>query len=321
MSMSIKERELALVEGRWGGAEPIRQAAREWFAGAGIGERAVLDAHVHPLAHFKAEARRIDPSTRSLQPEILASSAPAPRIADRTLGTSIADLKLAEIVETRISPDTIVQLDAAEVGVLQAAADILAAVIPQLSEDVLQYVQKFVVSTRKDMVGETWMEYPGLILFGRPAFKDPATLAESLLHESLHSKTVWLERGMADLGVALDETAADADDKPIPVPWRRNEDGSVVHWSTVRTFDAFYVYAHLTVLSGALWEARNGDADIEHFRRTCFRAAYLSNQIRNSPKCAGIGEGRHEVARWLDTIRVEPFDLTIAGAEQLAAVA
>lgn len=321
MSMTIKARELALVEGRWGGAEAIRQAACDFFAAAGIDESAVLDAHIHPLAHFEAEMRRLDPSAELPRPDVMQTSIPAQRVVDRTLGTSIADAELTEAIEQRIVPDTVVRLDSEEASVMQAAVDLLAEVVPDLSADVLQYLQKYVVSTRKEMVGETWMEYPGLILFGKPAFKEPKTLAESLLHEALHSKTVWMERGMTDLGTALDEKVADADDKPIPIPWRRNEDGSVVHWSSVRTFDAFYVYAHLTVLSGALWEAHNGEPEIEKFRRTCFRAAYLSNQLRHSPKCEAIGKERHEVAQWLDTIRIEPFDLTLAGAEQLAAVA
>lgn len=321
MSMTIKDREHALVEGRWGSGDAIRRAAGEWFAAAGIDQSAVLEAHIHPLAHCEAEIARLKPGAERMRHDIATASMPAPRVADRTLGTSIADVELTELVEQRIAPDAIAELDAGETSVMQAAVDLLTDVVPVLSADALQYLQKYVLSTRSNMVGETWMEYPGLILFGKPAFKEPKILAESLLHEALHSKTVWIERGMPDLGTTLDEKGDDADDKPIPVPWRRNEDGSVVHWSSVRAFDAYYVYAHLTVLAGALWEAHNGEPEIENFRRTCFRAAYLSNQVRNSPKCEAIGEGRHELARWLDTIRVEPFDLTIAGAEQLAAVA
>lgn len=92
---------------------------------------------------------------------------------------------------------------------------------------------------------------------------------------------------------------------------------SITHWSTVRTYDAFYVYVHLTVLASAVWEAEFLESDLDQLRRICFRAAYLSNQLRSNPKCAGIGTERHEVIAWLDDIRVQPFDLTAAGQQQL----
>lgn len=171
------------------------------------------------------------------------------------------------------------------------------------------------------MVGETWMEYPGLVLFGPAAFETPKVLAESLFHEALHSKTVWLERGMKTLLEEATSGEQDEDDKPIQVPWRREEDGSVSQWSTVRTFDAFYVYAHLTVSAAAVWEAERLDKDLDQWRRICFRAAYLSNQLRNNPKCADIGSERHQVVGWLDDIRAQPFDLSPAGQEQLTRAA
>ncbi len=326
MLETVRDRELALLTGRWGAPSAVRGAALPWFEAAAVSSDAVSAANIHPLLQHAAEAAHGQEHTDAIpqfDQDALANYLPPSAIADRRLyaagsNPAYGAAVMAEVINERIAPKQVLSLTDDQLHTLHQAIELLYRVIPDLAADALSYLQMFALTDRSDMIGETWMEYPGLVLFGPAAFETPKVLAESLFHESLHSKTVWLERGMNKL---KEEDSAgvqsDDDDKPIQIPWRRNEDKSVTHWSTVRTYDAFYVYVHLTVLASAVWESDSLESDLDQLRRICFRAAYLSNQLRNNPECADIGTERHEVIAWLDDIRVLPFDLTPAGQKQL----
>jgi hypothetical protein len=90
--------------------------------------------------------------------------------------------------------------------------------------------------------------------------------------------------------------------------------------STFRAFDAYYVYAHLTILwSARLLRARDGrtpglspgDA-ASRLQRVSFRAEFLSNQLRFSGY-AHLDHDRTAIARWLDSARVPAFNLSPSG--------
>ncbi|KKF03248.1 hypothetical protein PXJ67_00085 (plasmid) [Mycobacteroides chelonae] len=329
MLETTRDRELALITGRWGAPSDLRSAALTWFTEAGLSEDKVMDANIHPLLQHAAEVthgQEHADAVPDVDREQLDEYRPPTQIADRRLEGTDVELHdgasiMVRVINNRIDPKRVLTLNSEQRATLDRAIEILETTIPDLSRDALSYLQMFALTDRPNMVGETWMEYPGLVLFGPAAFETPKVLAESLFHEALHSKTVWLERGMKTLLEEATSGEQDEDDKPIQVPWRREEDGSVSQWSTVRTFDAFYVYAHLTVSAAAVWEAERLDKDLDQWRRICFRAAYLSNQLRNNPKCADIGSERHQVVGWLDDIRAQPFDLSPAGQEQLTRAA
>ncbi|MEH3138802.1 MAG: hypothetical protein PGN37_01220 [Mycobacterium kyogaense] len=323
MNTDIRAREGALLSGRWGEANEIRSAAMPWFTSANVPETNVRAADVHPLIHNAASMSDGDgnlQSPTSFEWDAALALRRTPHTAKRRPGPSEADRELCEVINGRLSPRTIIELDEAQEVVLDQALALLDETIPSLAADAFEYLHLFVLTDRTDMIGETWMEYPGLVLFGPAAFATPKVLAESIFHEALHSKTVWIERGMPNLKAGESEDDNE-DDKPIAIPWRHEKDGSVTHWSAVRTYDAFYVYSHLTVQSCAVWERDRLEGDLDQFRRICFRAAYLSNQLRNNPDCAGIGAERHQLVSWLDSIRIQPFDLTEAGQRQLSLVA
>jgi hypothetical protein len=97
----------------------------------------------------------------------------------------------------------------------------------------------------------------------------------------------------------------------VTIPWRPGENGST-RWTSSRTFDAFYVYAHLSVFAARLACADADPRRLEHCRRLCFRSEYLFRRVGDV--CAGeLDPQRSALAEWLGGLRVPAFDLSSRG--------
>lgn len=147
---------------------------------------------------------------------------------------------------------------------------------------------------------------------GATSFDDVAKGAESLLHEALHTKSERISRGLKRVYLKEDET-----ETMINIPWRR-QGNNVMTWTPSRTFDAFYVYSHLSVFRASLYEADNTDERRDAFRRVCFRADYLSLQLHRLTD-EHVDDERREIVSWLDEIRVPAFDPTPQGRDLVTA--
>ena len=309
MVMSLRERECALVSGRWGDSARVLEHAVEWYGHAGVDAARVRGQLLHPIAHYSALLHHENDVDTLLSDAAISADdtahGPQPDPRNWILGANPADKLLRDILTERLIDSAIVETTEAQQRQATAAVALLQQTVPQLSTDVLSHVCRYVITDDRGRVGETMRDLPTVLIFGPVIFNDLKMLAESFLHEALHTKTIISERS-ANI---IKEDRYERDDV-LPIPWRRDDHGAKAKWSVSRSFLAFYVYAHLTVLWAAFWERDHSGRDLDQFRRVCFRAAYLSNLLRTHPKAVGLGPARSDMMAWLDRLRIPPFDLT-----------
>lgn len=310
---NIAATEAALLSGRWGDSSVILANAVEWYERAGVDPHRLLDRTLHPVAHYAALLFHENDADDLLPPDAITATLTArPQMVSLShwsFTSATEDSTLRAILCERLnSGDAIVEADGAQKSALIEALALLQKALPSLSQDVLSYVGRLVLTDDNDRIGETMRDLPTVVLLGPAAFLDVKALAEALFHEALHTKTMITERSamlMVDNRYERNEV--------IQVPWRDADDDPI--WPASRAFLAYYVYAHLSVLWAALWQSDRSQRDLDQFRRVCFRAAYLSKQLHLLPTSSGLGEARQAIIGWLDALRVPAFDLTPMAAE------
>jgi len=133
----------------------------------------------------------------------------------------------------------------------------------------------------------------------------PWAVAESLLHESIHSKLYDMV-----VGHALVRSGSGTESAPIVIPWRPSRLSGDNRFGARRVLAAFHVYVHLALLStvaearAAELEATYGPlAGMTDSRRARARAGYLGHQLRAQPLCWDeiftVGQG---LADWLQSL-------------------
>lgn len=309
----IKDKETALLSGRWGDSSIIIKRALEWYQGAGVRPSALLMRTLHPIGHYSAllfhenDADDLLPPL-SMEAELSARSKSV-SLDDWSFNDSANDSALRDILEERLGQKgAVIEPTDSQTNQLLGALTLLERVLPALSRDALSYVARLVLTDDKERIGETMRDLPSVVILGPAAFADDKALAEAIFHEALHTKTAIVERS----AMLFREDSYERDEV-IPVPWRDDDDDPI--WPVSRAFLAYYVYAHLSVLWAAFWETDRTGRDLDQFRRVCFRAAYLSKQLQIQPATSGLGEARTSIIRWLDSVRVPAFDLTAKAAE------
>jgi hypothetical protein len=316
----LLSRERALTSGPWGDSRLIRGRADAWYARAGLPVDAATRGDLHPWSEHLAEQVSLDPSMH-------ARVGPIPHLRV----TSIVDVATTGLrVDTehpleflhemgeRLGEQIEVEASNEDSLALRAAMEMLLGECPTLAEDTLGFARLVLVTDNAQVVGQTWTDMVGLMVIGRRVLRDTSLGSDSVFHESLHSKMATIDRG-------LTKTFLDEPELPtrIEIPWRSGE-GENSSWTTFRVFDAYYVYAHLTVL----WTARvirtrreadpcpSPEAAVERLRRLCFRAEFLSNQLHFSG-FAYLDKERIAILEWLDGIRVPAFGTSDAGRSVL----
>ncbi|CPV55541.1 Uncharacterised protein [Mycobacteroides abscessus subsp. abscessus] len=314
----LHDAEQALVSGRWGDSAQVLEQAVQWYRAAGADDADVRTLRLHPVAHYAAVLHH-DRDADDLLHAGAITARMAPRqphdlLADWAFTGSEPDNVLESILQERIRGCSIVEPTEGQRADLVAAIALLDQVLPDASRDALSYVARVVLTDDPARIGETMRDLPTVVIFGPGAFVDRKALAESLFHEALHTKTIISERSAM---LARDDQYER--DEVIVVPWRDDDDDDRT-WPLCRAFMAYYVYAHLTVLWVKFWEMDHSTRDLDMLRRVCFRAAYLSSQLRNQPP-PGLGAACREMMDWLDAVRIPPFDLTPTALEMITAQA
>jgi len=196
--------------------------------------------------------------------------------------------------------------DAAGIALLQSGVRLLEELVPSLAPSALHHAH--VVACLPDstlFIGSgSRSDLPGMFLL-QQSLGTPWWIAESLLHESIHSKLYDVTA--ADTLVRSDGGTRSA---PIVIPWRPSRLSGANRFRAQHVLTTFHVYVHLALLStvaearAAELEATYGPlAGMTDSRRARARAGYLGHQLRAQPLCwDDLGATRQELADWLQSL-------------------
>lgn len=312
----VLDREQALTSGVYGDSSRIRRRADAWYARAGLPPGSGTRGDLHPWTEHLAEQASLGPAEDG-------AGEPIPHLRLKSIinvptpglrGDAGHPQAFVRELEERLGEKVEMDVPDEDSLALRAAMRILLSECPTLARDALGFARLVLVTDSEQVVGQTWTDMVGLMVISRRVLRDTSLGSDSVFHESLHSKMATIDRGFKT--TFLDEPALPT---RIEIPWRSGE-GENSSWTTLRAFDAYYVYAHLTVL----WTARvlrtrqqtdpcpPAKVALARLRRLCFRAAFLSNQLR----LAGfvhLDDERIGLVEWLDGIRVPAFGISDAG--------
>jgi hypothetical protein len=151
-------------------------------------------------------------------------------------------------------------------GLIDEAAELLTAVLPQLGPGVIEHIAAVGLLAGTGPEGRQLSAaggdlVPGTIVLHPCVLESVWTTAGLLLHEGLHLKAFDITRSFS--------LVADAD-VTVEVPWRRQ-----VRWDVRRVLFAFHVYAHVALFHAA----------------AAYRAGELSDRFGDPPENAAVSRG------------------------------
>jgi HEXXH motif-containing protein len=276
---------------------------------AGVPGDLVERGQVHPYAEYLAERAHLDqiPGGAGRVKWDLPGTLRAGQIKSWTIWDHAADGPLSELIDERLQPSVRrVPWDDGWRALLEEARRLVASTVPGFGPDTLEYVRRVVLTDDDTTSGTTWTDALGLLAVSRGTLTSLVDAAETLLHEALHSKAATIERG-------LDLPYLSEDDREfiVTIPWRLDQPEHR-RWTSLRTFDAFYVYAHLSIFTASLVQAAPDSVKVRRCRRVCFRSEYLFRRLQDV--CAGeLDHQRRAIVDWLGALRVPAFDLSPDG--------
>jgi hypothetical protein len=303
-------RSAALCDGEYGSRTDILTRALLWYESVGVPGGLVLRGQVHPYAEYLAEASHLELDTgpghvdRALPVDLGTDE-----ITTWTTWDHPADGALATLVESRLDAGvhSLRWDDDARVR-LEAARRLVTTTVPAFGADTLRYVRRVVLIDDPTVAGTTWTDVIGLLAISHHTLSNVFDAAETLLHEALHSKGATIERGLY-----VPYLSEEGKELVVTIPWRLGENGSG-RWTSSRAYDAFYVYAHLSVFTARLACGELDPRRLARCRRVCFRSEYLLRRLGDV--CAGeLDPQRLALAEWLGALRVPAFDLSPRGQE------
>jgi predicted O-methyltransferase YrrM len=196
--------------------------------------------------------------------------------------------------------------DAADIEMLQSGARLLEELLPSLAPSALHHAHLVAClpASRLFIGSGSRSDLPGMF-FLRQSLGTPWWIAESLLHESIHSKLYDLVAGHS-LVRSDDGTRS----IPVVIPWRPSRLSGENRFRAQHALTAFHVYVHLALLSTVAerrapeLEATYGPLSgmIESHRARA-RARYLGRQLHAQPLCwEDLGAIRQQLADWLSSL-------------------
>lgn len=313
-NLDVEALDRAAVSGRFGATSEFLLASAPWYAANGVDPKLVLDQKLHPIGEYLPERRAqgfdLEVSARpedAYEPIVLAESA----ASWLQWGCHPGDSAVIDLIDSRLTAgESFRQPESAEAARLEAGLSVLREHCPSLAADVANHIHRVAMTDSRTFVGMTWTDLLGLITFGNGTTDNPQSCAESLLHEGLHSKCERLTRGFAQTFVN-----EDSDEENVPILWRRT-DGEVTRWTIGRSFDACYVYSHLSIFYLAMFKQSRNRPLRDRLQRVAFRAEYLSRQVHEYGGSI-VGVDRMNLLDWLDSIRIPAFDLSEEGRRVL----
>ena len=195
---------------------------------------------------------------------------------------------------------------------VRTGVGLLREIVPQLADSVLSHAHLVVVFPSKERVGAELVQssqfrLTGTIFLHESSSDDPWTVAEQILHESLHQKLYDFRFGHKML------RPGEAGSPPALVrsPWNAFDAKRTNLWDTFRVFAAFHVYVHLAFLGQAA-VARTEDRSLEgvpdrtvleqKIKAAAHRARYLSEQLTSEHCWNELGAAGRRLHCWLTAI-------------------
>jgi len=117
---------------------------------------------------------------------------------------------------------------------------------------------------------------PGMIFLSVDELTSPWSVAEALLHESVHQKLFDLYITNNILGPGYDALLAPR----ITVPWNIDHDMQSNQWPVDQALAALHVYAHLAALGALAREKEPGAASLHE--RALYRGGFLADALSNT---------------------------------------
>lgn len=288
-------------EGRFGAVEGINAAAEHWYAEKGIDLRNSDGLSLHPLAEFELTVSEDSSHTGSNDSLFLQ----APSAQEWTAYDHALDLELLGLLSQRVVTNgfgDIIDPVGSQLY-LESADRQLLEIIPELWSSTRPFISRVYFVSNPDLAGASWSDINGAVLLGRNKNATPDALADNLFHEALHAKTARITRSFQDPFPPLSPAF-------VEIPWWRS--GSErTYWDAKRVFDAFYVYAHMSLYYKARL-TKFGSSEEVPFQRVAFRAAYLYNIVRQVPE-PWLGQEWLDLAAWLQSRTEQPTKLSAAG--------
>ncbi|WP_225725605.1 MULTISPECIES: HEXXH motif-containing putative peptide modification protein [unclassified Nocardia] len=194
-----------------------------------------------------------------------------------------------------------------EIALLIQATRLLETVLPRVARSALTHTHLVAIfrptgrweSTRSS----SEFKVSGTIFLNRRTLTNVWTVAEHLLHESLHQQLYDIRQTHS----LLVPNAARSDAPLIHSLWNAPDRGGGNKWDTHRALAAFHVYIHLTLFaraaaSSGAFAAQFGPVRMLGPQTAIARAQYLGEQLRQRgwPE---LGRAGHTLVEWLDSIR------------------
>lgn len=187
----------------------------------------------------------------------------------------------------------------AEIEVMHGRAVALAQrSLPRLADDVFQAVPHSVLYRAPEPYSTFINTAPLFIFLSERMFEDAHFAAELLVHECLHQK-------LNDISAVRSLFRPDYDDSQsakVKVPWSFGGN-KTRYFSADRTFAAFHVYAHQTLLYLGMTETASTPDETEIAMRNVVlswaRAAHFSLAVQDDQIRAEFGPDGYRFAAWL----------------------
>ncbi len=226
----------------------------------------------------------------------------APRFLPRGTPPWLNDLLVDRFADTTTIDGTRIGVIASvETLELEAArlraSDLARRSVPQLAADVFGGV-RHVVLYRADQPFSGYTNAAPLFVFlGEGTFRREHFAAELLLHEGLHQKLndISVVRSLFRPGYN------DSQSVTVAVPWSFGRDRTR-HFAADRTFAAFHVYSHQTLLylgmAATATDEQEADVALHNVVLSWARAAHFADAVGGDVKVE-FGPDGHRLAAWL----------------------
>lgn len=193
-----------------------------------------------------------------------------------------------------------------DIAALKKGVRLLDALMPLLTASALSHVQVVGVFDQGDgwnrTASSSQFRVGGAIMLARSLFRSPWTVAEHVLHESLHHKLYDFRHGHS----LLKPEAQMRDAPRVRSPWNPAELNELNQWDIHRVFAAFHVYVQLAVLSLI---AKNRAKELEELygpadgmidsKKAFERAWYLGEQLKDGRVWNLLGLAGQRMVDWM----------------------
>jgi predicted O-methyltransferase YrrM len=200
-----------------------------------------------------------------------------------------------------------------DVAALAKGASLLSELVPLLTPGVLRHAHLIGCfpdfGAWREKKSSSQFKTGGTIFLAKRFLDNPWFVAEHLLHEALHQKLYDFRHGHSLLAPGFpDPLAPPKGAARVCSHWNPEKLNRANYWDTHRTFAAFHVYVHLSLLS-MLAEQREAELEpvygprrgMVDSRKAMQRAHYLGEQLHETCREEVGVAGRHMVD-WLQQV-------------------